>query len=235
MSSIIIDTKRFSEMKIVGCQSAFQQFPALQFGAATFLLPDGTVVTLNALTTVRYSTAMADGRRHADVDGEAFFEVAEDKEHPFVVSADDVEVICLGTAFNVRNYPDENNISVILSEGKVRVTATDGDLTMEPDSRAVFDRETKVLSKQSVKASDFTCWLSGEVRYNDQTLEAIAAELSRNYHISMVITSDLLRNERFTGYLGRASLRNVLDVLCLAADMNYYIDNDTVVYVYARK
>ena len=196
-------------------------------------LPDGTVLTLNALTTVRYNTQ--GDKRHALVDGEAFFEVARDEEHPFIVQAAEVDITCLGTAFNVRNYADEKNVSVVLSEGKVRVKAKDADLTMEPGSRVLMDRQTLALSKHMVNASDYTAWLSGEVKYNNQTLEEIAAELSRNYNIKLVITSEELKHERFTGYLGRASLRNILDVMCLAANMNYHIADDTVVYVYARK
>ena len=198
-------------------------------------LPDGTEVTLNAQTTVRYATAMTDGKRRVQVDGEAFFRVAKDAEHPFIVTSGDVDVTCLGTSFDVRHYADDNSVAVVLAEGKVRVSAYDAEMTMEPDSRVVYDCDTKTLSKQSVPSTDYTCWLSGEVKYNNQTLEQIASELSRNYNIRLVITSDELKQERFTGYLGRASLRNILDVMCLAANMNYHIADDTVVYVYARK
>lgn len=196
-------------------------------------LPDGTALTLNAQTTVRYN--LADGKRQVSIDGEAFFEVARDPEHPFVVTANGMTVTCLGTSFDVRNYSDESNISVVLRDGKVRVNARDADLTMEPGSRVLMDRQTFALSKHTVTPSDYTAWLNGEIKYNDQTLEEIAAELSRNYNIDLVITSDELKQERFTGYLGRSSLRNILDVLCLASDMSYHVDNDTMVYIYPRK
>lgn len=196
-------------------------------------LPDGTALTLNALTTVCYN--LSDGQRRVSVDGEAFFEVARDEAHPFVVTANDMTVTCLGTSFDVRNYSDEANISVVLRDGKVRVNAQDADLTMEPGSRVLMDRQTLALTKHTVTPSDYTAWLNGEIKYNDQTFEEIAAELSRNYNIDLVITSDELKQERFTGYLGRASLRNILDVMSLAADMNYHIADDTTVYMYARK
>lgn len=198
-------------------------------------LPDGTEVTLNALTTIRYATAMPDGKRRVQVDGEAFFHVAKDAEHPFIVTAGDVDVTCLGTSFDVRNYADEKTTAVVLAEGKVRVNTAEADLTMEPNSRVIYNRSTKALSKRSVPSSDYTCWMSGEVRYNNQTLEQIAAELSRNYNIEFVITSDELKQERFNGYLGRSSLRNILDVLCLASNMSYHVDNETMVYIYPRK
>ena len=196
-------------------------------------LPDGTALTLNAQTTVRYN--LSDGQRQVSIDGEAFFEVARDPEHPFVVSANGMTVTCLGTSFDVRNYSDESNASVVLRDGKVRVNARDADLTMEPGSRVLMDRQTLALSKHTVTPSDYTAWLNGEIKFNNQTLEEIAAELSRNYNIDLVITSDELRQERFNGYLGRSSLRNILDVLCLASDMSYHVDNDTMVYIYPRK
>ena len=196
-------------------------------------LPDGSLLTLNAQTTVRYN--LADGKRQVSIDGEAFFEVARDPEHPFVVSANGMTVTCLGTSFDVRNYSDESNASVVLRDGKVRVNARDADLTMEPGSRVLMDRQTLALSKHTVTPSDYTAWLNGEIKFNNQTLEEIAAELSRNYNIDLVITSDELKQERFNGYLGRSSLRNILDVLCLASDMSYHVDNDTMVYIYPRK
>lgn len=196
-------------------------------------LPDGTALTLNAQTTVRYN--LSDGKRQVSIDGEAFFEVARDPEHPFVVSANGMTVTCLGTSFDVRNYSDESTASVVLRDGKVRVNARDADLTMEPGSRVLMDRQTLALSKHTVTPSDYTAWLNGEIKFNNQTLEEIAAELSRNYNIDLVITSDELRRERFNGYLGRSSLRNILDVLCLASDMSYHVDNDTMVYIYPRK
>ena len=196
-------------------------------------LPDGSLLTLNAQTTVRYN--LADGKRQVSIDGEAFFEVARDPEHPFVVSANGMTVTCLGTSFDVRNYSDEGNISVVLRDGKVRVNANEADVTMEPGSRVVMDRENTALSKHTVTPSDYTAWLNGEIKYNNQTLEEIAAELSRNYNINLVITSDELKHERFTGYLGRASLRNILDVLCLASNVGYHVDNETTVYIYPRK
>ena len=196
-------------------------------------LPDGTILTLNAQTTVRYN--LADGKRQVSIDGEAYFDVARDPEHPFVVSANGMTVTCLGTSFDVRNYSDESTASVVLRDGKVRVNACDADLTMEPGSRVLMDRQTFALSKHTVTPSDYTAWLNGEIKFNNQTLEEIAAELSRNYNIDLVITSDELRQERFNGYLGRSSLRNILDVLCLASDMSYHVDNDTMVYIYPRK
>lgn len=197
------------------------------------ILPDGTEVALNAMTSVTYDCSMSSGKRQVNVEGEAYFDVAKDAEHPFVIDANQMEVTCLGTALNVRNYADEQTSSVVLVEGKVRVKTQSGDLTMEPDSRVECDKESLQLSKTKVLASNYTCWLKGETRYNNQSLENIARELARNYHINIIITSDELKAQHFTGYLGSCSLRNVLDILTITSDMAYHIDGESV-YIYAR-
>ena len=200
---------------------------------STAVLPDGTEVALNAMTSVTYDCSMRNGKRQVSVEGEAYFDVAKDAEHPFVIDANQMEVTCLGTALNVRNYADEQTSSVVLVEGKVRVTTENGDLTMEPDSRVECDKESLLLSKSKVLASNYTYWLKGETRYNNQSLENIARELARNYHINVIITSDELKEQHFTGYLGSCSLRNVLDILTITSDMAYHIDGESV-YIYAR-
>lgn len=196
-------------------------------------LPDGTVVSLNALTSVSYDCSMTDGQRNVYIEGEAYFDVAKDADHPFVINVNQMEVTCLGTELNIRNYADEQTSSVVLVDGKVRVATECGDLTMEPDSRVECDKESMHLSKTNVVASNYTCWLNGETRYNNQTLADISRELARNYHINIVITNDELREQRFTGFLGSCSLRNVLDILTITSDMAYQIDGDSV-YIYAR-
>jgi len=197
------------------------------------VLPDGTEVALNAMTRVSYDCAMADGKRRVKVEGEAYFNVAKDEAHPFVIDANQMEVTCLGTALNVRDYADETTSSVVLVEGKVRVTTEQGDLTMEPNSRVVCDKQSLQMSKSNVQASNYTCWLKGETRYNDQTLADITRELARSYHINIIITNDELREQRFTGYLGSCSLKSVLDILTITSDLAYQIDGDAV-YIYAR-
>ena len=88
---------------------------------SSVVLSDGTKVILNAGTTLSYPTAFVSGQREVKVNGEAFFEVSHDKEHPFIVSAENVKVKVLGTKFNVKAYDDDDNIEVTLAEGKVGV------------------------------------------------------------------------------------------------------------------
>lgn len=198
------------------------------------ILPDGTEVSLNAMTSVTYDCSMSNGKRQVNVEGEAYFDVAKDAEHPFVIDINQMEVTCLGTALNVRNYADEQTSSVVLVEGKVRVSGPSSNMMMDPNSRVVYDRNSKLMAMQRVEAKDYTCWLNREVRFNDQTLEDVAKELERNFHVQVIITKDELKKVKFTGYLGASSLRNVLDIMSLSSNMSYYMDHDSVVYFCER-
>ena len=198
------------------------------------VLPDGTEVSLNAMTSVTYDCSIDNGKRQVNVEGEAYFDVAKDVEHPFVINVNQMEVTCLGTALNVRNYADEQIASVVLVEGKVRVNGPSSDMMMDSNSRVVYDRKSKLMAMQRVEAKDYTCWLNREVRFNDQTLEDVAKELERNFHVQVIITQDELKNVKFTGYLGASSLRNVLDIMSLSSNMSYYMDHDSVVYFCER-
>lgn len=92
---------------------------------STITLPDGSKVILNAGTTITYPNAFVSKNREVEINGEAFFEVAHDAEHPFIVKANQINVEVLGTRFNVKAYEEDDWIEVSLSEGKVEVQSED--------------------------------------------------------------------------------------------------------------
>src|SRR5690606_11338540 len=110
------------------------------------VLDDGTQVWLNANSTLRFATDFVAGNtREVFLDGEAFFDVVEDKSKPFIVHASGVSVEVLGTAFNVLSYDDDGVVETTLVRGKIDIVPNGGDsnshLTLLPNQRAVFNRE----------------------------------------------------------------------------------------------
>jgi ferric-dicitrate binding protein FerR (iron transport regulator) len=84
-------------------------------------LADGTTIWLNSATTIRYPDKFKNNRRDVYIEGEAYFEVAKDKKRPFTVHTSDMDMVVLGTSFNVKSYPDEGTIETTLVEGSVRI------------------------------------------------------------------------------------------------------------------
>lgn len=144
-------------------------------------LADGTKVYLNAETRLRFPTKFNGDQRVVELDGEAYFEVSPDAEHPFIVEAGSVKVSVLGTSFNVRSYDDENDIATTLVSGKVAVWNGTNRQEMVPGEQAVYERKTGEMEIRQVDVALYTAWHSGKFIFRNETLEEMMSYLSRWY------------------------------------------------------
>lgn len=197
---------------------ATQSFKTAMGQQATVTLPDGSVVTLNTDTVVR--TKADDDRRLVYLDrGQAFFRVAKDPRHPFVVSAGGRTVTALGTAFDVRL--DGGALKVVLVEGKVRVEApapapspdlAHGSGSATPEVSPSVTRSTEMeAGSQLVALGDAdwrltrtdvereTSWTSGKIVFDDEALGDVVAELNRYSSRKIMIADPHLTGERISG------------------------------------
>lgn len=189
---------------------ATQAFETAVGQQATVTLPDGSKVTLNTDTVVR--TKADAQRRVVYLDkGQAFFQVAKDRRHPFVVNAAGRTVTALGTAFDVR--VDRGALKVVLVEGKVRVEAP-GPRSAAPDrpDSAPDARATELTAGSQLVARDNadwrltrtdvgreTSWLRGQLAFDDAALGDIVAELNRYSTRKIVIEDENLAKVRLGG------------------------------------
>lgn len=201
---------------------------------ANIVLPDGTQVWLNSDTRLSYRNSYNAKNRTLFLEGEAFFKVVKNKDKPFVVVANDVEIEALGTQFNVKAYGDDKLVSVVLTEGSVRVNSKEMSALLTPNTCLIYDKETRNMSHSIVQAEDYALWRKGEICYNGERFEDIAKDLSRAFHVNILIESEQFKNKRFTGYIGNSSLKNILDILTVASTMEYSVENDSI-YIYDKK
>jgi len=195
---------------------ATQAFSTVLGQQATVTLPDGSTVTLNTDTKVR---TVADGeRRLVYLDkGQAFFRVAKDARHPFVVTAGGRTVTALGTAFEVR--VDAAEFKVVLVEGRVRVESahsataraeprpgspatSESNLPMAADMSAGSQLVASNDSDWRVMRTDVareTSWLQGQLIFDDEALGDVVAELNRYSSRKMVFADDRLARQRISG------------------------------------
>lgn len=131
---------------------------------SSIVLSDGTRVILNAGTTLSYPAAFVSSQREVKVNGEAFFEVSHDKDHPFIVSAENVKVKVLGTKFNVKAYKEDDHIEVTLTEGKVGVGLGEHHdmMYISPGQQALFNKMKQSFSKYEVNLDYYTSWKEGK-------------------------------------------------------------------------
>ena len=183
-------------------------------GSKTSLrLPDGSLVWLNAGSTLSYSTHFSTTNRHVRLQGEGYFEVAHHDGAQFVVSTRGYDVVVTGTRFDISAYNDEQYITTTLMQGGVLIERGDDHLCMTPGDMVRLDTRTGQLTKTRF-ANDTRAWVQNMAEYGDITLEDLSRLLSRRYAVSIDITSARLRHMRFSISLrNKETIDDVLDAL----------------------
>lgn len=168
---------------------------------STITLPDGSKVILNAGTTITYPRFFVSKNREVILKGEAFFEVAPDATHPFIVKTDQIAVEVLGTQFNVKAYEIDERIEVSLLEGKVGVqkTTQPGLSLLTPGQQAYYDKKTGALTTRSVNITHYTSWKDGKYYFRALPLREITCQLERIFNVRIHIDSPALQNIIITG------------------------------------
>ena len=166
-------------------------------------LADGTIVWLNSCTRLRYPLDFKGDVREVFLEGEAYFEVAKDAKHPFVVRTADVDVRVLGTRFNLSAYEDDALVSTTLEEGSVEVSTPLGKQVIRPNEQLVFNVKEGKVDCRDVDASVYSAWKDRMFIFEDETLERIMKRLQMWYDVEVFFSSEEVKSCRFTGDLKR--------------------------------
>ena len=177
------------------------------------VLADGTRVSLNAASTIRFPTTFTGKERRVEVSGEAYFEVTHNENMPFVVQVNSTEIAVLGTHFDVADYNDENNVSATLLEGSVKVSNGPQNTLLAPGEQARLDRTTSVLSRKKVNVEEVVAWTKGRLSFNNSDLPRLMRQISRWYDVDVIFGGNI-PNVRIGGFLHRdVNLSTILDYL----------------------
>lgn len=202
------------------------------YGSKTKLyLPDGTLVWLNAGSKMSYAQNFGINERTLNLIGEAYFEVTKNKNIPFKVHTNELDVKVLGTKFNFRNYQDDLEAKVCLLEGKVALSSQQKETMLHPDQQALFDKKTGKLMISSTKAAHSAEWTNDRLYFDEALLPDIVKELERSYNIKITIADTELDSVRFYGNFRRReqSIQEIMDVLSSTDKMTYNIDGKNIV------
>jgi len=172
-------------------------------GSTTQLtLSDGTIVELNAGSTLNYPLFFQGDKRVVSLVGEAYFEVAKDMEHPFIVESGNMKIQVLGTQFNIKSYEDECKLVTTLSEGSVRVQFDEYKIPiiLKPNQQLIFDKLTQEVDIAAVNAELYSSWKNGECFFENEKLADIVKILERQFGVQINIVSESLKNQFFSGF-----------------------------------
>ncbi|RZJ51615.1 MAG: FecR family protein [Chryseobacterium sp.] len=197
-------------------------------------LSDGTVVSLNSGTTFRYPEQFGiNGKRNVFLTGEAFFEVAKDKEHPFVVNANKVDIEVLGTKFNVSAYPENPTVNSTLVEGSIQMYEVENQsnlVLLKPNQMATWQNNSKKIITKEVDPTFYSAWTKGELAFKDTPFSTIAKIIQRTYDVEIINENSDLARQNFTGTItiSESSVKNILELLKRDTPFNYSIKNKTI-------
>jgi transmembrane sensor len=224
-------------------------------------LADGSQVTLNSGSIIKYRSDYNSDNRELTLEGEAYFKVAKNTDLPLIVSTGSINIKATGTEFNVKAYKDEGLIETTLIEGKVEITQKNNKnefiklLELAPNQKAIYVKEgdnikledikeiessavkpvkvfsDKLLVSPKADVEQVTAWIQNKLIIRGEDLENLCIKLQRKYDVTFVFGNEEIKKYRFSGVLFDETLEQVLKVIKLTAPIDYLVDGKVVLIV----
>lgn len=154
-------------------------------GQYAVILPDGTNVLLNSVSSLRFPTSFSGNSRNVELRGEGYFEVAADKKRPFTVTVNGMKVDVLGTSFNIMAYPGEGSMKTSLVNGSVRVSSGAESRIIIPGQQAELAASAEKLNIHTTDMDEVLAWKNGEFRFRETEIRTIMRQISRWYDVDI--------------------------------------------------
>jgi transmembrane sensor len=218
------------------------------------VLPDGTLVWLNAGSRITYDKDYGASIREISLTGEAFFDVARNAEKPFVIHTARIDIRVLGTRFNIRSYPTDKTTEATLIRGSIEVSIKDRPsekIILKPNEKLVVANDDSTLHRNTagrgggnadeslvnIRKPTYepvtgaiveTSWVDNKLIFQDEDFGDLATSMERWYGVEIHFADPGLKEWHFTGSFQNETIQQALDAMKLTADFYYRIDGDRV-------
>lgn len=202
-----------------------------------FYLSDSTEVWLNAGSEFTYTSDYGTKNREVYLKGEAYFNVRENQQLPFIVKTDSVSVRVYGTKFSIRNYADMETVKVALKEGKIALNlqSENSQLFVKPEEEIIVRKGQPGYSKKYIDIHKVADWRNGVLRFDMEPLSDIIQTLKRQYNINIQIEDSHYNQKVFYGsFTIDQSITEILDIMCNGLDLQYTYKDDMYI-IYSKK
>jgi transmembrane sensor len=195
---------------------------------ASFKLPDGSKIWLNAGSHFEYPGTFKRKKRSVWLTGEAYFEVKSDVNSPFTVNTPYFSVRATGTCFNVTTYPGDTHPSVSLVKGSVCVFSTDNNgnripiSSLKPHQHVVYNTLTGKATTTDEDTYKHIAWKDGKLVFRNDLLTEVVDKISRLYNIDIQVMGDSVKQYRFRASFENEPLNELLRLLKLSSPIDYY-------------
>ena len=197
-------------------------------------LPDGSIAWLNAGSKISYAKDFSDSSRLITLEGEAYFEVEKDALRPFVVQTQNVNVIALGTAFDVRSYPQERDVLVALENGSVLVkmdieSNSNDQVVLKPGNGIKYNSKSKTFEATAVDPDNAYNWKDGVLYFKNASFDQVIKELERWYGSDIEVRHYNGDTWDYTAKFHDFSLAQVLKSMAFTKNFKYQIHQHQVI------
>lgn len=207
------------------------------YGKSLVTLPDGTIVYLNAKSSLTYSQDFGRNDRKVALSGEGFFEVKKDTEKKFTVGTGYMDIAVLGTKFNVYAYETKDIVEMSLVEGSVDVTTSRPpyqSIRVKPNEKVVYNKRTGNLLHERTTNKMETAWINKELVFRSERLEDVFRCLSRKFAVTFSVDDETLLNDVYTGTFDDENVESIMRVLKYHYKFKY-TNEDGVISIQTRK
>ncbi len=199
------------------------------------VLSDGSMVHLNAGSSLKYPVKFLKGKdRKVFLSGEAYFVIAKDKQHPFIVNTQDVNVQALGTTFNVNSYREDNEMNTVLVEGSVGVYKvnekfdTNTSTILQPGYKFTWNKSQQSIDVKEVDVSEYTAWTKGELLFKMKPFSEIIKILERNYDVVIINNYSSLNEKRFLAKFDTETIEQILISFQSSEEFSFTIEENRI-------
>lgn len=205
-------------------------------------LPDGSTVWINAGSKLTYDKSFGGELREVNLQGEAFFDVVHDADRPFIIHASAIDIRVLGTAFNVKAYPEDAKTETSLIRGSIEVSfrnRPNDKIILSPNEKLVVDNQhltsdsaqrdattpLMAINKLKVNPTDSTVaetlWVENRLVFDDESLAELAVKMERWYGVEIEIKDSFLKEKRFTGNFQNENIEQAMEALTISYSFSF--------------
>jgi transmembrane sensor len=198
-------------------------------------LPDGTMVTLNSSSVLKYPRHFDGSNREVYLNGEGYFDVAKDHQHPFIVHTEKTAIKVLGTAFNLKSYTNDAQFEATLFRGSIQATLNSNptvNILLKPSDKLIVNASGYQLTKETYaghsNTNAETAWMSHKLIFKNEPFNLLANNLTRKYGLDIVFKNDGLKSIKLSGEFESENIEQVLLSLQVVTKFNYKVSGNTI-------
>lgn len=204
-----------------------------QGNRAQVTLPDQSKVWMNSNSKLVYRNGV-NNTREVKLIGEAFFKVEKDKNRPFIVSVNNIQVEVLGTSFNVKARQGSEIIETSLVEGSIKLSGSElsQDYLLKPNEKAIYSNSSKSLKIELTDNEVETAWKDNKLQFKSERFADVISGLEEWYGVKIISKCPKIENDLMSGAFKNESLETVLETFAIQYKIRYNVQGDTLVVLY---